>query len=116
MPATLLAPEVTTTPRGPSGPILARLVAKVNRWASTAGGTPSIHVYIHPNLPTIRFGVVAATRPYDRVIDDSLSELDQGFATDDDFSMLDLEFRLFFAVTLEQLADWARGWEPWTDA
>ena len=45
-----------------------------------------------------------------------LRKLDLGMAQDPESHGIDVELRLFLAAAPEQVAAWARGWEPFTDA
>jgi hypothetical protein len=60
--------------------------------------------------------VVSGTRDYDPELDEAVTRFDLAVAQEPALSGIDVELCLFFAAGPEQVAAWARGWEPLIDA
>jgi len=104
------------TPRRPSSNEVRAIAGRVREWAKTTANVRSADVYTHPERPTVRAAVVSRTRDYDPALDEAVTRLDLDLAQDPALAGIDVELKLFFAACADQVAAWARGWEPWTDA
>jgi hypothetical protein len=112
--ATPVPPAVT--PRRPSPDEVRTIASRVRRWGETTANVQSTAVFTHPERPTVRVAVVSRTREYDRALDEAVTQLDLALAQDPELAGIDVELKLFFAAGADQVAGWARGWGPWTDA
>lgn len=110
------SPPSTATSRRPSADEVRQIAEDVRQWAGETNNVASAAIYTHPTRPTVRCAVVSRTREYDRALDDAVTELDLSMARHPSLSGVDLELKLFFAACADQVAAWARGWEPLTDA
>jgi hypothetical protein len=105
-----------STPRAASTEELRLIVNQVDQLAKLNANVQSAEVFTHPARDTVRCAVVSRERAYDSALDEAVSTLDLHLASDALLAGIDIEFRLFFAATLDQVAIWLKGWEPWADA
>jgi hypothetical protein len=106
----------TVTPRRPSPDEVGAIAGRVRQWADATVNVQSAGVFTHAERPTVRVAVVSRTREYDRALDEAVTQFDLSLAQDSDLAGIDVELKLFFAASADQVAGWARGWGPWTDA
>jgi hypothetical protein len=104
------------SPRWPTRDEVGQIAHEVRRWAAASGKVREVTLYTHPQRPTVRCAVVSMTRTYDPALDDAVTKLDLDLARHPDLAGIDVEIRLLFAAGPDQVAAWARGWEPWLDA
>lgn len=110
------SPPPASTPRRPTADEVRQVADEIRRWADVTNNVASAVVYLHPTRPTVRCAVESRAREYDPALDDAVSELDLSLARHPALGGIDVELKLFFAATADQVAAWARGWEPGTDA
>jgi len=107
--------DCAITPRRPTPEEVVEIAREVARWAAGRANVQSASLFTHPGRPTVRCAIVSQRREYDPALDEAVSNLDLQLAQRPDLGGIDFEVRLFFAAP-EQVAPWARGWEPFTDA
>jgi len=110
------SPPPTSTPRRPAADEVRQIADVIRRWGELARQVAAAAIYTHPTRPTVRCAVVSRGREYDPVLDDAVTELDLSLARHPALGGIDVVLKLFFAARPDQVAAWARGWEPWTDA
>lgn len=105
-----------TSPRRPSADEVRRIAEELQKWARATPNVGATSLFTHLSRPTVRCAINSLNRNYDPALDDAVTELDLSLAQDPDLAGVDIEARLFFAASPDQIAAWARGWEPVSDA